>query len=192
MNNMVDHINELESLFFNNQYNGSGEHPFFIKEGQGGIMVSAPHAVNHFREGNVKWADRYTGGIAMCLHEMTGCSIMCASRYSNTDPNYDPVGSNKYQDALKEFVESHDIKFLIDLHGAARSREYAVEVRTTQESNSTIADLIENIFETHFSRLDIEKRNVEKRYFTGKQNTVAKFITEHTDTAGVQLEINAI
>lgn len=29
-------------------------------------MVSAPHAINQFRNGQVKWADMYTGGITIC------------------------------------------------------------------------------------------------------------------------------
>lgn len=206
----VDRIKELETLFSSNQYDGGGETPFFICEGIGSIMVSAPHAVNQFREGSVKWADRYTGGIAMHLHEITGCPIICASKFNNSDPNYDPIGSNEYQDTLKDFVELNDIKFLIDLHGAAQSRGYAMEMGTAPEQNPMetieyeedpslhqykyIADLIKNLFENKFAVLDNEKKEVWKNviFDAGDQNTVTKFITENTSTAGIQLEINAL
>ena len=95
MNNIIEHIKELEKQFSDNQYDGSGEIPFFIREGNIPIMVSCPHAINQYREEKVKWADRYTGGIGLFLHEMTGCHLICSSKFNNTDPNYDPIEKGK-------------------------------------------------------------------------------------------------
>ena len=199
-------ISEFEPLFSDNHYDGRGEEPFFITEGSGGIMISAPHAVNQFRDGKVKVADRFTGSIAMYLHEMTRCHIICASRFNYSDPNCDPPGRNPYQDVLKEYVEEKKIRFLIDLHGAALAREYAMEMGTAPNAGRTndpdpslhqykfAADLIRDHFESKFEPLDNDKKRVWKNvlFDAGDQNTVTKFITENTDTAGVQLEVNAL
>lgn len=209
MNQVIEHIKELETLFSDNQYDGRGKYPFFIEEGNIPVMVSAPHAINQFREGKVKWADQYTGGIARYLHEATGCHLICASLFNETDPNYDSIGHNAYQDALKKYVEAHNIRFLLDLHGAAKSREYALEMGTAPEQDPIpdveyeidpslhkykfVADLVKNIFEELFKDSSVEQKEVWKNqiFNAGDQNTVTKYISENTKTACVQLEINA-
>lgn len=62
-------------------------------------MVSVPHAVNHYRNGKIKLADRYTGGIARYLHKVTNCHLIYNCKFNNCDYNYDTYNSNKYQQA---------------------------------------------------------------------------------------------
>ncbi len=205
-----ERLRELEKNFSFEQYNGIGDKPFLIEEGKGCIMLSAPHAVNQLRNGNIKAADRYTGAIALYLHELTGCHLIYSARYFGGDPNYDPVEQNEYQRALKAYIESNDIRFLIDLHGAAESREYAIEIGTAPKTNERgeivgdidpslhqykfIAELIKNHFEARFTKLWEDKCYVWKNriFNAGSQNTVTKYITENTNAAGVQLEINRV
>lgn len=207
-NQVINRIQELEVLFSDNQYEGSGIMPFIIEEGNIPIMISAPHAINQFREGQIKWADMYTGGISRYLREITGCHLIYSCKFTETDPNYDVPGKNKYQEALKEYVSKNKIKLLLDLHGAAKKREYAVEMGTAPEQNQIqgkryeedpslhqfkfVADIIKKIFEDRFCMLKIEQKKVWKNeiFNAGNQNTVTKFISENTDTPCIQLEIN--
>lgn len=208
MNEIVERVKQLEILFSDNGYNGSGDNAFFIEEGSIPVIVSAPHAINQFRAGQMKLADVYTGGIARYLHEVTDCHIICSSRFTESDPNYDPVGKNKYQDTLKEYLEKHPVSVLLDLHGTSQTREYAVELGTAPEQVSIpgkqceedpslheykfIAEMIKNIFADQFKELPTVKKEIWKNqiFSAGNQNTVTKFISKNTHTACIQLEIN--
>ena len=60
--------------------------------------------------------------------------------FTKADPNYDPPGKNPYQDALRGYLNNNRVRLLIDLHGAAREREYAVEInRIYRDSDGTHA-----------------------------------------------------
>ena len=207
--NIVKQIEKLEKKFSRNLYNGGGKMPFVIHAGQIPIMVSAPHAINQYREGSVKYADKFTGGLAMFLHKMTQCHVIYSTKYSGVDPNYDDNtnDTNLYQTTLREYIKNHNICVLIDLHGASKDKEYAVEMGTapirdanglvTNEDYSLngypfIAKLIKYAFEFFFRDCAIEKKAVWKNviFDAGKQNTVTKYISENTGCSCIQLEIN--
>ena len=212
MNNCLRKIKRLEKLFSDNFYNGSGKTAFNIEEGRIPIMVSAPHAINQFRDGKIKYADMYTGGIAKYLHEKTGCHVIYSCMYTESDPNYDEFEVNKYQHELLEYVNKHNIILLIDIHGAAKERDYAVEMGTAPSPEQLVEneyenpanedpsllqykfidDIIRIILEDKFKSHSIAKKNVVKNilFHAGDQNTVTKSISGKSKTACIQLEIN--
>jgi len=197
--NDCEQIIHLEEFFSASHYNGCGEEKFIIEEGTIPIIVSAPHAVNHFRNGYIKSADVLTGGIARFLHCKTGCHIIYSSKYSKSDPNYDLPDSNPYQTSLLEYIIKHDIVFLLDLHGAAKTREYALEIgfsssqpsfiQNTVKDNNPIRQndyisIIKSVFHSFLSNSIIAEKNI------WKQNTVTKYISYNARIACLQLEIN--
>ena len=210
MNDYIKQIVEYERLFSANNYDGEGEETFVIEEGTIPIMISAPHAINQYREDQVKWADMYTGAIARYLHGVTGCHLIYSCKFSKSDPNFDPPDKNIYQRELKKYVEKHKVFFLIDLHGASKDREYAVEMGTApvqdpvpgviyEEDPSlheykTISTIIKSVLEKHFESCDSDRKEVWKNiiFDAGDQNTVTKYISENTCVPCVQLEINRI
>lgn len=211
---IVDKIIKYEKKFSCRKYNGRGKKEFKIKEGNIPVMISAPHSINQFREGQLKYADMYTGGIALFLHEITGCHVICSSKNKGKDPNYDPNpnGENLYQTALKNYLDNHKISVLIDLHGASSKRDYSVEIGTAPvrdengdivgnpdpslNGKSFICDLIRYTFEFVFKDVvqPIEKKQIWKNqvFDAGSQNTVTKYISSSTKVACAQLEINGI
>lgn len=64
---VVLQIKELEKQFYMNNYGGDWSNLFKIHRGAVPIMISAPHAVNHFSRGKMKYAEMFTGGIAEYL-----------------------------------------------------------------------------------------------------------------------------
>lgn len=206
----INRVSELEELFSANQYNGAGNHAFVIEEGTIPIMVSAPHATNHFRNERVKPADMYTGGIARYLHEETGCHLIYSSKFTKSDPNFDISSQNEYQKQLREYVEKNNVLLLLDLHGAALSKEYAVEMGTAPHSKKIlpeekeedpslqkykfIDDVVRFFLEQQFKKCSVKKNAVWKNviFGGGKQNTITKYISESTGTACLQLEINRL
>lgn len=205
----IRRINKLEKKFSRHRYNGSGKKGFAIKTGSIPVMISAPHSVNHSRNGELKVADKWTGAIALYLHEITGCHIIYATNKMQSDPNYDEYDSNLYQKTLLDYVNTHHIPVLIDLHGAEVSRPYAVELGTAPKKNEQgdiegnpyvslkghefICRLIRLSFEYVFSLLKTDscKDICENTYFgAGVQNTITKSISSRSETACIQLEIN--
>lgn len=211
---IIDKIIKYEKKFSCRKYNGRGKKEFKIKEGRIPVMISAPHSINQFREGQLKYADMYTGGIAMLLHEITGCHVIFSSKYKGKDPNYDPNpnGENLYQTALKKYLDNHKISVLIDLHGASSKRDYSLEIGTAPVRNENgdvegdsdpslngrtfISDLIKYTFEFVFKDVNqpIEKKQIWKNqlFDAGSQNTVTKYISSCTNVSCAQLEINGI
>ena len=112
----IDSVIKYEKYFSRNKYNGYGRDEFKIKEGNIPVMISAPHSINQFREGQLKYADMYTGGIALLLHELTGCHVIFSSKYKGKDPNYDPNpnGENLYQTTFKYYVDNDNIFVVFD------------------------------------------------------------------------------
>lgn len=210
MNECISKIKEYERNFSDNQYDGVGKTAFEIHEGDIPVMISAPHAINQYRDGEVKWADMYTGGISKYVYDNTHCHIIYSSKFTETDPNYDEPGKNKYQEELEKYIKSHDIRLLIDIHGAAKKREYAVEMGTApiRDSvsgeivtddvsllgNTFISEDIKSILENSFKELKVEKKEIWKNiiFDAGDQNTVTKYISSVTNTACIQLEINGL
>lgn len=87
------------------------------------IVITAPHATNHERAGATKVADRGTGGLALLLAELTGCTALVALSTSG-DANYDDVHP------LKERLVALEPAVVIDLHGMRSRAESEVDLGT--------------------------------------------------------------
>ena len=206
---MVARIAKFEKQFSRNDYNGGGSVDFEIKEGVIPVMISAPHSVKMRRDGTVKGPDKLTGAIALLLQEMTGCHLIYSTRFSESDPNY-ATENNAYQAALADYVKSHDVEIVIDLHGAKSSREFAVEMGTAplldgekkvqgEELRSLkrytfVADLVRYAFDYHLRDVEVEMRDVwcNRLFSAATQNTITRHLADTTDCAAIQVEINAI
>lgn len=197
----INRIVKLNKSFSGNKYNGVGKEKFSFLNGNIPILLSAPHAVNHFRNGSVKYADKMTGGLVKFLQNETGCHIVCSTKYSESDPNFDL--ESEYKNQLAEYIFNHDIKLVIDLHGSSKEKPYAVELGTVPNSdcenyslkgNDFVETLIKYAFEYEFKNKNFERDRITKNtiFDAGHQDTVTKFVAENTNAAAVQLEINSI
>ncbi|GAB3157382.1 hypothetical protein GCM10027059_00160 [Myceligenerans halotolerans] len=77
-------------------------------------MVTAPHATNHARSGEIKWADRGTGGLALLLADLTGCGALISVGGLAAEPgdaNFD--ARHPFKDRLAELAP----RVVVDLHG---------------------------------------------------------------------------
>ena len=196
MSSAIKKIAQYEKRFAKRNYNGGRGRKFIIKDGKIPIMISAPHAVNHYREKEKK-AEKYTGGIAKYLQKITQCHIIYSTQCLKNDPNYEEEG--EYKRVLKEYVEDHGIKVLIDLHGCKETWEMMVDLGTVDASNSSlkgysfVRDLLKYALEYRLSdcadRAGMCVTN-NLRFSAGKTNTITKYISQNTDTACIQLEIS--
>ncbi len=188
-------IEKKEKRFQKKEYNRKGKKNFVIKKGKIPVMISAPHAVNHFREGKCKYAERYTGGIARYLKKELGCHIIYTTRYMQADVNFDDENECNYKTELLKYVEENHIKVLIDLHGAAATRESAVELGTGDENHISLQGygFIALIFKLIFEKkLNDDNANIDvnKVFAATNPNTISRYISSKAHIPCMQLEIN--
>ena len=209
MTNIFEQIATNEKIFSANNYDGNVGENYKIIRGNIPIMLSAPHSVNHFRNEQKKWADLWTGGIAFYLQQITGCHLIYNACFAEKDPNFDALENNDYQNALRQYLKNTPVYVLFDLHGSSASREYAVELGTAPSPDKSehekqedltslhgikiIEDVVMSAFNQNFAKLETLKKSVWKNkiFSAGGQNTITKGISGTTDTACLQLEINA-
>ena len=144
MNEPIDRMIGVEvSRFIANDYRGLADAPEFqIVPGSIPVMVSAPHAVTHWRDGHTKPSDDYTGSIALALAELTGAHAIVATRFSHADPNWDPFEASAYKQALAAHVREQGIRVLLDIHGMVAASPNLVAIGTADgEACRTLPDL---------------------------------------------------
>ena len=91
-----------------------------------GIILSAPHAVAHPRQGARKAAECYSGAL---VWEVAEAEDVCAlvNQGLNEDPNID---EGAYKAALRDLARSSRAQVLLDIHGAAMDRDFEVAIGT--------------------------------------------------------------
>lgn len=94
----------------------------------GGVVVTAPHAVPHVRDGVTKRADMWTGGLALLLAELSGAACLVETSGVG-DPSWE------HEHAFKDDLAALEPAVVLDLH-AMRAVEQVVEVGSGEPSGS--------------------------------------------------------
>lgn len=178
----------IEKQFSYNSYNGYPDSilPYSIKLGSGNVLLSAPHAVNHMRENSVKVADLYTGAIALLVQMRTNAHCIYSNRIADEDPNYTIGG--QYKETLKELCRHHEIDLILDLHGAHRSREFAIDLGTIY--GQSISDQKVLTIKELFQQNGIKDVRVNDTFAASHPGTITHFASKVLKIDAVQLEIN--
>jgi hypothetical protein len=97
--------------------------PFTIVAHESTVLISAPHGARTFRNNKEQvWheEDEYTAGMALLLGEICMFPIIATNcRNDRYDPNYTPDLSVAYKQTLGRLIQQYNVRFVIDLHGAA-------------------------------------------------------------------------
>lgn len=181
-------IKSNEKLFSENEYNGCGNKNVTIKRGDIPIMLSTPHSINHFREGNIKYAEKLTGSIGRFLNEYIGCHLIYKSKFSKTDPNFDK--NSKYKEHLLNYINDNGIKFLFDIHGMSDDNNCAIEIGTSPSINNKASIKFAKFIKSKFEKNGIRPVLINKKFSADSQETITKCISENSDCICVQIEIN--
>lgn len=94
-----------------------------------GVVITAPHAVPHVRDGSPKRADMWTGGLALLLAELTGAAAVVETS-GEGDPSWQP------EHPFKDRVAALEPRAVVDLH-AMRSPDQVVEVGSGAPAGGT-------------------------------------------------------
>ena len=82
----------IEKIHFyktDKRVNSKQEDPCWVSLGKLPILVSAPHAVRHYRQKKIKMSDQFTGLIAYLLNRLTDCHAIATTKLNGGDPNVD-------------------------------------------------------------------------------------------------------
>jgi len=188
------HINEeavnVEKVYFyktDKRVNPKQEEPFWFSRGKLPVLVSAPHAVRYYRQKKIKMSDQFTGAIVYLLNQLTGCPAIAATKLYGGDPNFD--NPCIYKERIAEICGREKVKFVLDIHGVAREREFDVGLGTnvgkTLLVKTRMLELIEHNFQGFgFSRIS------HYHFAASEPNTIANYITRELGIPAVQIEIN--
>lgn len=163
------------------------EEPFWIALGELPVLLSAPHAVRHLRQKKIKMSDQFTGSIVYLLHQMTGCHAITTTKLYGGDPNSD--NPCIYKEKIVEICDRKKVKFVLDIHGAARERNFDVDFGTnggeTLLSEERMVEMLEHNFQ------DFGLNRISHDYFAARApNTIANFVARELKIPAVQVEIN--
>jgi hypothetical protein len=167
---------------------------FNIITGKLPILFSAPHAFPHLRPKSsnsqiedsklkLKKRDSYTDKLA----DQFARELNCYAFYTTTiqrDPNW--YRDSKYRIAVLEYIRSNDIKFFIDIHGLAKTREAAFWIITNREDRkgTQIAKKIQEQLARSFGTIELRK------FKNDQQLTLCEDVYEKIEVPAIELEIN--
>ncbi len=93
------------------------------------LLVSAPHATRHWRGAAWKREDEYTAALAHWLHLTAGTHVLYPTHRITPDP-HDDGDAGHYKQVLRQVVRAHDIRLVLDLHGARGDRDFGLALGT--------------------------------------------------------------
>lgn len=169
--------------------NPKQEDPFLYLPGKLPILVSAPHAVRHYRQKKIKMSDEFTGSIVYLLNKLTGCQALAVSKLYGGDPNVD--NPCIYKEKMAEICGREKIKLVLDIHGAAREREFDVDLGTNGGKTLLRSAKLQETLDHNFQRFGLKK--ISHDFFAASgPNTVTHFIAHELRIPAVQIEINKL
>lgn len=165
-----------------------GDRSYVVEEGAGFVLLSAPHQVEHGREGTIKQAEPDTGRLARCLNERIGCPIIYRCGGSLEDPNYDEASA--YRDRIVRFVEEKGIKVVLDLHEMAARHQSMVEIGTGHGRNIDDRDDLLAVVRRAFESHGIEPVTVDTVFPAAGFFRVSSDVARRSPACCFQIEMN--
>ncbi len=187
MNEQAVSVERVHFYKTDKRVNPKQEDPFWIALGQLPVLVSAPHAVRHFRQKKIKVSDEFTGSIAYLLSKLTGCHGIATTKLYGGDPNVDQPCI--YKEKIAEICKREKVKFILDIHGAARERDFDVDFGTNGGKNLLVKTKILAMVERNFQEFGLNRISTD--YFAASgSNTIANYVARELKIPALQIEIN--
>ncbi len=199
---ILDRLSAIEESF---QYRAAAPDDgawFEIVRGSLPVLVSAPHACMHERDGTAKMEEEYTGALACYLADVCGCYALVTRSRTFEDPNWQT--DSLYKQAIKQLQLETGIRFLIDLHGMTNRYHMGVAIGTIKGKSCGAADVLPHFTEAGFQHVVTEdltpdsesawrRAVVDHPKFTGgvMNHTVTRFSALELGVPSVQIELSS-
>lgn len=170
--------------FFAEEHNSS----FALLHGTGCVMISAPHSVEQTRNGRIKSAEPQTGVLARMLHDNLGCPVIYKTKNCTDDANYDM--DSPYKDALADYVRKNGVRFLLDLHQLARTRDVQINIGTGRYQNVSRAEYVDTAVKA-FEAQGFCNILIDTPFAASSPRTVSAYLSAACGISCLQIEINS-
>ncbi len=188
---------ELEQDIAYQEFASEKQHAFRYISGRNRILISAPHGAVHLRDNKSKEEDEFTSAIARWVALRTSSHVLYLRRKVDYDANWDD--DCPYKQKLESIIRENDIKFVLDIHGAAANRDFGIALGTMrgrscpESQKKTIIQVFRSEgFDKNaqgLKRLDIDE------VFTGRGKddalTITRYVSDQLNISAAQFEINA-
>lgn len=187
-------IKRAEQKFKENNYKGNSNKSCLVeKYGDLPILLSAPHAVKQIRNGEIKAHEFYTGAIVECLAKQIGCACITKQylieNASNDDPNTDNAYCS-YKTAINQFLQEHEIKLFVDIHGLSSKRESIVDICIDKGKNVNDMTYVLTLQKYIENKFGANKSSVDKYFSAFSENIMSKWMHSNFNISAIELEIN--
>ncbi|MDR3599242.1 MAG: hypothetical protein P4L49_01950 [Desulfosporosinus sp.] len=180
----------VEKIYFyktDRRVNSKQEEPFLFFPGKLPVLLSAPHAVRHYRQKKIKMSDQFTGSIVYLLNKLTDCHAIAATKLYGGDPNVD--NPCIYKEKIAEICSREKIKFILDIHGAAHEQEFDVDFGTNSGKTLLVKAKTLAILEKNFQNFGLIRISYD-HFAATSPNTLVNYVARELGISAVQVEIN--
>ncbi len=148
------------------------------------LLLVAAHSLNHYRDGNVKLADRWTGSAVEILAADTESGYIIPT---GKIPNWNSW--DKRTDPFKSAIDTRATAgtFVLDFHGMSNTYDVDLCVGLGPSAGAVATRFAEYIA----LRLDDYKVSLNTPFSAEPPFTVTAYVQQHTQADAVQLEIAA-
>ncbi len=164
---------------------------FKVIEGKNKILLSAPHAFNHYRS-NINQVYKAAEPVTDDIVRRTAANVDCYAIFTTQEMDYDPNSTaellNIYQKEAERVLKEEKIKYFIDLHGLSDKYDYDIAIfypfrfsKSQKLADKMKASLMENM-ERYL--------NIQILNFPAEQdNTLSINFSTKLRTPSIQIEV---
>ena len=181
----LDEVQAFEDGLAADKYAGLVEDGVFFRRGSGPVLISAPHAVDHYRSGLVKESDMGTGGLAFYLGEVLDASVVVL-QFGRFPWEVWDEREDAFAGVLRRELFGGDVGLVVDLHGMSDSHGVDVCV-----GRGPVPGMTEGLFAERFMDLGTRNRllvSVDDPFDASPQYTVTNFV-QGCEVPAVQIEV---
>lgn len=153
------------------------------------ILLSAPHAVAHLREGSKKFAEPDSGALVLMLARDLGCCAI-VNVTGTEDPNF--YMESPYCDLAGDIIEEHGLLFCLDLHESAPTRPFSFAIGSGNGQNVLGCGWLPGLLKDELAEAGFEEVEIDIHPYAGaKERTVSSTVRREHSTPSMQLEMNS-
>ena len=158
-----------------------------LLKGSQKIMLSAPHCVDHYRNGKIKIKEINTDEIVKELNKRIDIPGIYKLESNGEDANWDL--DSPYKEACKEYIINNEIKFLIDIHGMDNRRREDICIGTAKGKNIKNYKIVEEVKEI-FEEFGYKNVTIDRPFSANNIRCVSRYINKECNIDTLQIEIN--
>lgn len=128
-----------------------------------------------------------------CLAKQIGCACITKQylieNASNDDPNTDNAYCS-YKTAINQFLQEHEIKLFVDVHGLSSKRESIVDICIDKGKNVNDMAYVLTLQKYIENKFGANKFSVDKYFSAFSENIMSKWMYSNFKVTALELEIN--